>query len=230
MVCYKHGEHGTRLYKIWSGMKRRCTGIKDAGYKHYGGRGISMCPEWFNKKTGYLAFRDWAVENGYEDNLTIDRKDVNGNYCPENCKFSTVEEQNSNKRNTKHVVIFGQRYKLKEAHSKFSVVSVATIKLRLRQGWSDEYAVILPSIRHCYFNISGNMQNSEFSVFGETESLSVLVAKYAVVDLSVVRKRINRGWHILYALLLPKLNKSLVGKYSNLGESIDFKSDPLEVV
>lgn len=93
-----HGDSKSRLFSIWAGMKKRCYYKKSIGYKNYGGRGIQVCYEW---KNNYSAFKLWAMNNGYDESLTLDRVDNDGNYEPNNCKWSTVTEQNRNKRNNK---------------------------------------------------------------------------------------------------------------------------------
>ena len=90
----KHGMAGTRIYRIWRGMISRCKYKTATGYENYGARGISVCKEWEDFERFYL----WALENGYSDELTIERKNVDGNYEPGNCEWITWEMQASNKR------------------------------------------------------------------------------------------------------------------------------------
>ncbi len=85
----------SRIYRTWCGMKRRCYTKNTTGYKYWGGRGITICQEWIDSPG---AFIEWALKNGYSDNLTIDRVNVDGMYSPENCRFITLEEQQRNKR------------------------------------------------------------------------------------------------------------------------------------
>lgn len=91
---------GDRLYKVWKGMRERCYYKNHDSYKYYGARGIAVCDEWRNN---YAAFEKWALSNGYNRNAkqgecTLDRIDVNGDYCPENCRWVSMSVQNKNKR------------------------------------------------------------------------------------------------------------------------------------
>lgn len=91
---YKHGDFGTRLYRIWAGVKRRCNNPHMKAYPAYGGRGISVCEQW----NEYVPFKEWAIANGYSDSLTLDRIDSDGNYEPDNCRWITMQEQAHNRR------------------------------------------------------------------------------------------------------------------------------------
>lgn len=91
------GRSRTRLYRIWWGMKSRCYCISDGNYKNYGALGITVCPEWLED---FEQFRFWAESTGYSDTLTLERKNVEGNYEPENCCWVPKARQARNRRNT----------------------------------------------------------------------------------------------------------------------------------
>lgn len=93
-----HGLSNHRLHRIWHGMKTRCYNPNNKDFKDYGARGIKICSAWLSD---FQAFYEWAVNNGYEESLTIDRIDVNGDYEPGNCKWATRAEQSRNQRRTK---------------------------------------------------------------------------------------------------------------------------------
>ena len=135
-IHYVHGETKTRLHKIWGCMHERCERVKHPHYDAYGGRGINVCDEWKE----YLPFAEWARNNGYTDELTIDRIDVNGNYEPTNCRWITMKEQHSNKRSNRIIEYRGQKYTLTQLAEK-SGIKKTTLKERLNLGWSVEDAV-----------------------------------------------------------------------------------------
>lgn len=123
----------TRLYSIWSNMKERCNNPNAAGYKNYGGRGITVCPEW---EIDFLAFEEWAYSHGYREYLTIDRIDNDKGYYPENCRWSTRMEQAQNRR-TPIIPKFkiNGTVKTAEEWSKIAGISRKCFYRRYRSGW-----------------------------------------------------------------------------------------------
>ena len=103
-----HMSKNNRIYDIWTGIRKRCftNTFTNEDYKNYGGRGIKMCDEW---KNDFTNFYNWALQNGYREDLTIDRIDVNGNYEPSNCRWSTKSEQSQNRRGV-HKLLYNGKY------------------------------------------------------------------------------------------------------------------------
>ena len=132
-----HKKRNTRLYITWRNMKQRCYNPNNVSYRQYGGRGIEVCEEW---KSNFLAFYNWAMANGYADNLTIDRIDVNGNYEPDNCRWASVKEQNNNKSSNHLITYKGKTQTIKQWAEELGISSY-TICSRLNQNWDIERAL-----------------------------------------------------------------------------------------
>ena len=140
---FKHGMKNTRLYYIWSSMKKRCFNENEPSYLQYGARGISICNEW---KENFKAFHDWALENGYDENAergecTIDRIDVNGNYEPSNCRWVGMKEQSRNRRNTIYLNQDGEKIPLSEICEKQGL-NYSKIRGRMARGKTFEEAKV----------------------------------------------------------------------------------------
>ena len=135
-----HGMTNTTLFHIWSTMKQRCYYKKKDGYAHYGGRGITVCDEW---KNDFMTFYNWAMSNGYSDDLSIDRIDVNGNYEPSNCRWATIEEQSNNKRYSHYITYQNETLTIAQWSKRLGLPD-NIISHRIKSGWSVEEALTTP--------------------------------------------------------------------------------------
>lgn len=137
-----HGKHDTRLYQTWCDIKKRCYNPNNKRYKDWGGRGIAVCSEW---KDDFQAFYDWAINNGYDDSLTIDRIDNNKGYEPNNCRWATTKQQTRNRRNTKYITYKGESKPLAE-WCEILNLNYDKVKHRINNyGWSIEKALEINS-------------------------------------------------------------------------------------
>lgn len=125
----KHGMTNEPIYKSWYSMKHRCNNPNAANYDGYGGRGITVCNEW----NDFNDFYEWSISHGYRPGLSIDRIDNNGNYSPENCRWTTSSEQANNKRDTIFVTYNGQTRSIAQWARLFDVI-YSTLSRRIKRG------------------------------------------------------------------------------------------------
>lgn len=135
--CSTHGMTGTRIHDEWRAMKRRCYTKSHIEFPRYGGRGITVCDEWLHD---FQAFYDWAMANGYRDDLTLDRKNANGNYEPLNCRWATQKEQQNNRRNNHYITYNGETLTARQFAEKHNM-NYSTLITRLNRGWDIEKIV-----------------------------------------------------------------------------------------
>lgn len=133
----KHGASNTRLFRIWANMVNRCTNPHTPRYKDYGFRGITICEEWLGKD-GSSNFIEWALRNGYQDNLTLDRINNDEGYSPSNCQWSTYQKQANNRRNN-HLITYKGRTQTISQWADEIGLSQSVISDRLNKlNWSIE--------------------------------------------------------------------------------------------
>ena len=134
---YKHGGKGTKLYEVWCCMKARCYNPTSKSYSRYGGRGISVCNEW---KESFIAFRNWAYENGYKQGLSLDRIDNNGNYKPSNCRWATMKEQANNQNHSLKIEYKRETKSLTEWAEVLGIKQHTLYHRIYKSGWNIERA------------------------------------------------------------------------------------------
>lgn len=138
-----HGKSHSRLYRIWNSMKQRCSNPNNIGFRLYGGRGITVSDEW---KNSFQSFYDWAMANGYADNLTIERIDNDGNYCPKNCRWATYAEQQNNTSYNRLYTYKGETLNIMQ-WAKKACISPNMLYKRLLRGWDFEKALNTKTLR-----------------------------------------------------------------------------------
>jgi len=125
-----------RIYNIYCKIKGRCYNRRNPAYKNYGGRGIKMCDKWLDKESGFMNFYNWAIQNNYRNDLTIDRINVNGDYEPDNCRWATPKEQSNNRRNNHMITYKGKEYTVSQL-SEYLDIKVTTLHWRITHGWGE---------------------------------------------------------------------------------------------
>jgi hypothetical protein len=144
----RHGRSHTRIYRIWTGMKKRCDKSYDSSYKRYGGRGIKVCEEWYS----FESFYEWSINNGYADNLTIDRIDNKGNYEPSNCRWVTAKVQANNTSGNRILSHNGKNQTVAQWCDELNIPR-SRIDNRLHWNWSIEKALAVDTVNQRRGNI-----------------------------------------------------------------------------
>lgn len=139
-----HGKSKTRLFRIWSSMLQRCYYKNGNAYKDYGARGIEVCEEW---RRDFEQFHSWAIGNGYEPDLTIDRIDNNKGYSEDNCRWATYEEQNRNRRNNVIIEYEGESFFISDLATKLGL-NKTTLSNRIKSGWEEKELAMVPALNN----------------------------------------------------------------------------------
>lgn len=183
----KHGLISHRLYTIWCAMKQRCYYKNSIEYYRYGGRGIRVCEEWLND---FQAFYDWAIANGYRDDLSIDRINPDGNYEPSNCKWSTPEEQANNKSQNIRITVNGETHTPAE-WSRITGANPNNIRDRIHRGYAPEEAI--KNTNNNLHIITINGESHTIKEWGEKNN----------INQSTILHRLKRGWSEERAVTTP---------------------------
>lgn len=136
-----HGFSKTRLYREWAGIIQRCENKNHKSYNNYGKRGIKICDEWRNN---FENFRDWSIKNGYKDNLTIDRIDIDKNYSPNNCRWITKGEQAKNRSCNYNIEYMGKKQNLQDWCTELNLDYKRMHNRINKLGWDFEKAIKTP--------------------------------------------------------------------------------------
>jgi hypothetical protein len=167
-------------------MRQRCSNSNHPDYKDYGGRGITVCNEW---RDSFETFYEWATTHGYSEDLSIDRIDVNGNYEPDNCRFITMFDQASNKRNNVYIDYESDNVTISEASRRCGLDS-GTVGDRIRKGW-DEYDATHTEPYKGFGTMVRNRFTNEFWLFDSLAQASEFIGRNRGF-LSYLSKKLNR--------------------------------------
>ena len=137
----KHGLYKHPLYIAWINIKARCYNKSNPEYCYYGNKGICLCDEWLNN---FESFYDWSINNGWNKNLSIDRINNNGNYCPENCRWTTKDVQANNTSRTHKYEYQNKIYTIKELEKEFNVPYKLLYSRLVNLNWPIEKAINSP--------------------------------------------------------------------------------------
>lgn len=212
-----HGESKTRLYELWLGIKRRCYDKNNTSYKWYGAKGVKMCEEWLND---YTKFRDWAYSTGYDETLprgrqTIERKDTNGDYCPENCEWKTIQQQQRNKSSNRPYEYNGEIHLLPE-WAEILHLDYNLLRSRVGDyGWTLEQAITEP------INSKVKIERRRIEYKGENLTIKEWSKKLGISE-STIRGRLNHSENPEFVLNTGKNKRkdSIIIEYNGKTQSL----------
>lgn len=189
----KTGESKDRLYSIWYTMISRCHNENDYSYIRYGKIGIIVCDDWRND---YFTFKRWSLNNGYKDDLSIDRIDNDKSYCPENCRWATAIEQNNNQKNNIKITCFGETKTITEwCDDERCKVGRRCLNARISYGWAPEEALTKPRI-------------GKHLAFGQVLTISEHAKReMCIINKYLLKNRVYKGWNIEEAMTTPPHGK-----------------------
>ena len=191
-----------RLKSIYNGMRLRCYNENNVNYKYYGGKGVTICDEWL---LSFENFFDWAINNGYNENLTIDRIDSEKEYSPDNCKWSTKKEQAYNRSMSVKLTLNGRTMYMTEWSEELGI-DKKTLSWRYRNGWSDE-------------EILSNKKDIILTYNGESKNL-LEWSKKTGIKKSTLWDRYNRGWEVKDILTKNSRDREIKLTYNNEQKTI----------
>ena len=193
-----HGLRHTRIYNIWNGMKIRCYDKNNHNYSKYGQKGIKVCDEW---KNNFISFYGWSINNGYTDNLTLDRIDTKGNYTPENCRWTTQKIQQNNRSNNKIIEYQNKKYTVSELADAFDM-EYNLVADRIRKGWNIDKIINTPK--------NPNLKLLTYN--NETHTL-IEWSRITGIERRTISQRLKYGWDIEKALTVsPEVYKNRKSK------------------
>lgn len=191
----RHGLRQSQLYKVWAGIKDRTTRGNHQNKNNYSRLNIKMCEEWQNS---FQAFYDWAIKNGYKyeklangkNKYSIDRIDTYGDYCPENCRWATIDEQQNNTTRNRIIEYNGEKHTLSQWCKKLNI-DYCVVNQRLHYGWEVKRAFEESNDRKSYFVYNGRVLSKKD------------IAKETGLSISNIENRIHRGWDIERIMTQP---------------------------
>lgn len=201
-----HGLYKHRLYGIYRGMKQRCFNPNNPAYDHYGGRGITIADEWLGRH-GFENFYAWAMNNGYQNDLTIDRIDNDKGYFPNNCRWADRYTQNNNFSRNCNLTYNGETHSLSEwGRIKPNGLDYNTLRSRLRDGWDVETTFSTP--KSTFDDGTGDL----ITINGETHNVTHWCEKTGISK-STYYRRIKRGWSVERAATEKSHERHIMKRY-----------------